>query len=65
MAKKSMIAREHKRIKKVKQYDAKRRALKAIVLDPKASFEDKEAAQFGLQKLPRDSCPARLRNRCS
>ncbi len=65
MAKKSMIAREHKRIKKVKQYEAKRRALKVIVLDPKASFEDKEAAQFGLQKLPRDSCPARLRNRCS
>lgn len=65
MAKKSMIAREHKRIRKVKQFDVKRRALKAIVRDPNASFEDKEAAQFGLQKLPRDSSPSRLRNRCS
>lgn len=65
MAKKSMIAREHKRIKKVKQYAVKRKALKAIMLDPNTSFDDKEAAQFSLQKLPRDSCATRLRNRCN
>ena len=65
MAKKSMIARENKRIKNVKQYDVKRRALKQIMRNPNASYADKEAAQFGLQKLPRDSSPSRLRNRCS
>ena len=65
MAKKSMIARENKRIKKVKQFGAKRKALKVIILDPNASFEDKEAAQLKLQKLPRDSSPNRLRNRCN
>lgn len=65
MAKKSMIARENKRIKKVKQFEAKRKALKVIILDPNSSFEDKESAQIKLQKLPRDSSPSRLRNRCN
>jgi small subunit ribosomal protein S14 len=65
MAKKSMIAREHKRNGIVKKYAAKRKALKAIIRDPNASFEDKENAQIKLQKLPRDSSSSRLRNRCS
>jgi small subunit ribosomal protein S14 len=65
MAKKSMIAREHKRIKQVKKYQAKRKALKDIIRDPMASFEDKETAQLRLQKLPRDSSASRVRNRCN
>ncbi len=65
MAKKSMIAREAKRVKLVEKYTAKRKALKEIIRDPNASFEDKEAAQLQLQKLPRDSSRSRLRNRCS
>jgi small subunit ribosomal protein S14 len=65
MAKKSMIAREHKRSAVVKKFAAKRKALKAIIRDPKASFEEKEAAQLKLQKLPRDSSASRLRNRCN
>lgn len=65
MAKKSMIARENKRIKQVKQYREKRIALKQIIRDPNASFEEKEAAQLRLQKLPRDSSRCRLRNRCN
>lgn len=65
MAKKSMIAREKKRNGIVNKYAAKRRALKAIIKNPKASFEDKENAQIKLQKLPRDSSSSRLRNRCS
>lgn len=65
MAKKSMIARENKRIKAVKQFEAKRKALKAIVRDPNASDEEKGTAQLKLQKLPRDSSVVRLRNRCN
>ncbi len=65
MAKKSMIAREAKRVKLVAKYEAKRKALKEIIRDPNASFEDKEAAQLQLQKLPRDSSRSRLRNRCN
>lgn len=65
MAKKSMIARETKRTKLVEQYEVRRRALKEIIRDPNASFEDKEAAHLKLQKLPRDSSPSRGRNRCN
>ncbi|WP_305906380.1 30S ribosomal protein S14 [Methylomarinum sp. Ch1-1] len=65
MAKKSMIAREEKRAKLVSKYEAKRKALKEIIRDPNSSFEDKENAQVKLQKLPRDSSTARLRNRCN
>lgn len=60
-----MIAREHKRIKTVNKYHSKRSAFKLIICDPNASYEDKEAAQLGLQKLPKDSCPVRIRNRCN
>jgi small subunit ribosomal protein S14 len=65
MAKKSMIAREDKRKKLVKKYDAKRKSLKEIIRDPNAKFDDKEAAHFQLQKLPRDSSASRVRNRCN
>ena len=52
MAKKSMIAREVKRIKMVAKYAEKRAALKAA--------GDYEA----LQKLPKNASPVRLHNRC-
>lgn len=65
MAKKSMIAREDKRKKLVKKYDAKRKSLKEIIRDPNAKFDDKELAHIQLQKLPRDSSASRVRNRCN
>lgn len=53
MAKESMKARQRKREHTVKTYAAKRAALK-------------EAGDYeGLQKLPRNASPTRLRNRCS
>jgi small subunit ribosomal protein S14 len=64
MAKTSMIMREHKRTKLVKKHAAKRKELKAAVLSPKSSYEEKMAAQTKLQKLPRDASPSRQRNRC-
>lgn len=60
-----MIAREHKRKQLVQKYDVKRKSLKEIIRDPKATFEDKESAQLQLQKLPRDSSRTRARNRCN
>lgn len=65
MAKKSMVARENKRAQLVSKYEEKRKSLKEIIRDPNSSFEDKENAQVALQKLPRDSSAARLRNRCN
>tara|TARA_A100001234_G_C12491030_1_gene327764 strand:+ start:471 stop:740 length:270 start_codon:yes stop_codon:yes gene_type:complete len=52
MAKESMKAREIKRAKIVKKYEAKRKALKD------------ENDYVALQKLPRNASPVRLHNRC-
>ena len=59
-----MVNREKKRTKLVKKYAAKRAELKAKVLDPRSSYEEKMEAQQKLQKLPRDASPTRQRNRC-
>lgn len=64
MAKKSMIARELKRTKLVKQYATKRTVLKETIVSEESTFEEKMEAVTALQKLPRDSSPARQRNRC-
>jgi small subunit ribosomal protein S14 len=53
MAKESMKARQRKREKMVARYAEKRERLK------------KEGNYQELQKLPRNSSPVRLRNRCS
>jgi len=65
MAKKSMVARETKRISLVKKNEAKRRALKEIIRDPNKTLEEKTIAGVKLQKLPRDSGATRIRNRCN
>jgi len=65
MAKVSMINREKKRTKLVAKYAAKRAELKAIIINPDVDFEEQQNAMFALQKLPRDSSPARQRNRCA
>ena len=65
MAKKSMIAREVKREKLVSKNLAKRIALKKIIVSLTASDDEKNSAELKLQKLPRDSSPSRLRNRCN
>ncbi|ART75268.1 30S ribosomal protein S14 [Sutcliffiella horikoshii] len=52
MAKKSKVVKERKRQQLVEQYAEIRRELKA-----KGDIE-------GLRKLPRDSSPTRLKNRC-
>ena len=65
MAKKSMVARERKRAKTVQRYAAKRAEFKRIIQSPNSSDEERQAAQLGLQKLPRNASPVRMRNRCA
>lgn len=65
MAKTSMIERETKRARTVAKYAVKRAKLKEIIRNPKSSDEEKWDAQVGLQKLPRDASPSRMRTRCS
>ena len=64
MAKKSMIAREKKRERLVKKYAAKRAELKEIVSDESKPMEERFRASLKLAKLPRNSSPVRLHNRC-
>lgn len=64
MAKKSMIAREVKRTKLVKQHAEKREAIKAVIASEESTFDEMMAAVTALQKMPRDSSPVRQRNRC-
>ena len=64
MAKKTMIAREHKRTRLAEKYVEKRAKYKAVLIDQNAGFDEKMEAQRQLQTLPRDSSRARGRNRC-
>ncbi|MGJ9403073.1 30S ribosomal protein S14 [Arthrobacter sp. KK5.5] len=63
MAKKSKIARNEQRKVVVERYAAKRAELKKTLVDENATDEAREEARLGLQKLPRNASPVRLRNR--
>ncbi len=65
MAKKSSIEKNDRRKLMALQHQAKRKAFKSVVRDPKATDAQKRAAQAALQRLPRNSAPERIRNRCS
>ena len=65
MAKTSMVEREKRREKTVQKYAKKRAELKELIRSPRTSDEVRAEAQAKLQKLPRDSSPVRLRNRCA
>jgi small subunit ribosomal protein S14 len=63
MAKKSKIARNEQRKVIVERYAAKRAELKKTLVDETATDEAREEARLGLQKLPRNASPVRVRNR--
>ena len=63
MAKKSKIARNQQRAVVVERYRTKRGELKKALIDPTSTDEQREAARLGLQKLPRNASPVRLRQR--
>jgi len=64
MAKKSMVNREVKRAKLVKQHASKRAALKAVINDQSKPVEERFKATLKLAELPRNSAAVRLHNRC-
>ncbi len=64
MAKVGMKQRERNRERLVAKYAEKRERLKAMSKDQNLSDEERWEAQMQLQKLPRNSSPVRLRNRC-
>ncbi len=64
MAKKSMVEREKKRERLVKQYATKRAALNEIVHDQSLPMEERFKASLKLAELPRNSSATRLHNRC-
>lgn len=64
MARKGSIAKEKKRERLVKLKWDKRQALKEIVKDLSKSDEERQAAMISLNKLPKNSSPTRIRNRC-
>lgn len=65
MAKKSSVEKQKRRERMVALKRDKRTALKAKSLDINASEEERQEARVALNKMPRDSSPIRLRNRCS
>jgi small subunit ribosomal protein S14 len=64
MAKTSSIEKNKRRIALVEKFAAKRAELKAILANPATTDEEFFAAQKALSKLPRNSSPIRVRNRC-
>jgi len=63
MAKKSKIARNEQRKVIVERYAEKRLELKKALVDPTSTAAQKEEARLGLQKLPRNASPVRVRSR--
>ena len=64
MAKKSMIVKNIRRKQIVERYRTKRMELKKILKSLKTSEEEKRVARIKLERMPRDSNPIRIRNRC-
>lgn len=63
MAKKSMLQRELKREKLIIKYKLKREDL-LFKFKKATTLEEKKKISFLIQKLPKNSCSNRLRNRC-
>ena len=64
MAKKSAVNRNQRVKALVKQYEAKRAALKATANNESLPLEERFEARLKLAELPRNASPTRYRNRC-
>ena len=64
MAKVSKVNKNEQRKALVTKFATRRRELKALIKDPATSVEERVAAQVKLGKLPKDSNPIRVVNRC-
>ena len=64
MAKKSVVQRNLKRKRLVEKYAAKRAEFKKILANPDTSDKEFFEVQGKLARLPRNSSPTRVCNRC-
>jgi len=64
MAKTSSVEKNNRRRRLAKQFAGKRARLKAAARNKELPMEERFAAQLKLAKLPRNSAPTRVRNRC-
>ncbi|MGE3769545.1 MAG: 30S ribosomal protein S14 [Bdellovibrionales bacterium] len=64
MARTGDVQKNKRRAKMAKSAEAKRKALKAIIMNKKTPMEERFDAVLKLAKLPRNSAKNRQRNRC-
>jgi len=64
MAKTSQVLRDRRRKQLVQKHAAKRAALRKKLKDRNVSVEEKLLVQEEFAKLPRNSCPTRIKRRC-
>lgn len=64
MARLAMRMKDKKRTALAAKYSKKRNELRARSIDMKLSEEERQEARTKLNKLPKNSAPARIRNRC-
>ena len=64
MAKVGAIQIQRKRARLAAKYAKRREALRAVAQDRERPIEERFKASLQLAKLPRNSSPTRLRNRC-
>jgi small subunit ribosomal protein S14 len=64
MAKTSSVEKNNRRRKMVANAAAKRKALKAIIMNQSLPLEERFRAQLKLSAMPRNSARTRIRNRC-
>lgn len=64
MARQGLIQTQKRRERLVARKYKQRQELKKIILSPSTSESDRAKAVIALNKLPKNSSPTRLRNRC-
>jgi small subunit ribosomal protein S14 len=65
MAKKSAVEKNNRRRRLADRFAARRKALKAVVMDRGRDPQERFEATLRLAELPRNSSRTRVRNRCS
>jgi small subunit ribosomal protein S14 len=65
MACKGDLEREKRIRKLIQKYREERLRLKKLIKDVNLSPQERVKAMLDLNKLPRNSCPVRARNRCN
>ena len=64
MAKKGMVEKNNRRIRVSKQQAGKRAALKALIMNKDADFNERITATLKLAQMPRNGAATRVKLRC-